>query len=241
MQLYVDFVLLAKPRHQIACGPQVIGGLVRTLAEDLVFPLSLCHFGVDAFVVDAGVETKIEMLLDNGASDRAHIFVANAAIVGALRSGVALFREAERTAILIEEVLLLKTEPKIRIIGGSGAHVGRVWRAVGEHDFTKDDEGVFASGIGIERNRLENAIGLVARSLHGGAAVKSPQRQIGQSGRLVEFLDVSFAAEFRDGLLTIEPDVFKFVLWHSSPSSSGIVYRSRRSCSSPMWVGALTA
>jgi len=32
------------------------------------------------------------------------------------------------------------------------------------------------------------------------------------SGRLVEFLDIGFAAELRDGFLSVEPDVFKFEL-----------------------------
>ena len=132
-------------------------------------------------------------------------------------AGVAVFGEAERTAILIEEVFLLKAEPKIRIVGCGSAHVGRVRRAIRKHDFAEHDEGVFAAGIGVECNRLENAIGLVARSLHGGTAVKSPQGQIGQSGRLVEFLDIGFAAELRDGFLSVEPDVFKFELWHGSP------------------------
>ena len=212
MQLHVDFVLFTEASHQIARGPQVVGGLVRALAEDLVFPLALGHFGVDALVVDAGVEAKVEMLLDDLTGDRAHVLVADAAVVGALRSGIAVLREAERTAILIEEVLLLEAEPKIRIVRGRGAHIGRVRRAVGEHDFAEHDESVLAGGIGIQRHGLENAIGLVARSLHGGAAVKSPQRQIGQGGRFVEFLDIGFAAEFRDGLLSVKPDVLKFEL-----------------------------
>src|SRR5208337_1246038 len=100
--------------------------------------------------------------------------------------------------------------------------------------------GVLAAGVGVKSNRLENAIGFVAGSLHGGAAIKSPQRQVGQGGRFVEFLDVGFAAEFGDGFLSVEPDVFKFELWHGSPQLSGIVYQPWRSCSSPICVGSFT-
>jgi len=75
---------------------------VRALAEDLVLPLSLGHFGVDAFVVDAGVEAEVEMLLDDGAGDRAIVLVADAANSRGLEEcwGSRLWGKAERTAIL---------------------------------------------------------------------------------------------------------------------------------------------
>jgi hypothetical protein len=49
----------------------------------------LGHLGVDTFVVDAGHQTKIEMLLDHLAGDVADILVTDAGIVGALRRRIA--------------------------------------------------------------------------------------------------------------------------------------------------------
>ena len=174
---------------------------MRALAEDLEFPLALGHFGVDAFVVDAGVEAEVEVLFDDGAGDAAHVLVADAAVVGALRAGVAVLREAERTAVLVEEVLLLEAEPDIRIVRSGGAHVGGVRRAIGVHDFAQHDVGVLAGRVGIESHRLQNAVGAFAFGLHGGAAVKSPQGQIGKRGRLFKVLDRGLAAQFGTGFL----------------------------------------
>ncbi len=51
--------------QEVAGDPHLIGGGLGALAEDLEFPLALGHFGVDAFVVDAGREAEIEVLLDD--------------------------------------------------------------------------------------------------------------------------------------------------------------------------------
>ncbi len=69
MELDVDAVLLGEAQHQVAGHPHLVGGLLGALAEDLEFPLALRHLGVDAFVVDAGGEAEVEMLLDDLAGD----------------------------------------------------------------------------------------------------------------------------------------------------------------------------
>jgi len=76
-------------------------------------------------MVDAGGEAEVEMLLDDLPCDRADIFVADAGIVLALRLGIAVGRETERTAILVEEIFLLEAEPGPLVIENRCALVRR--------------------------------------------------------------------------------------------------------------------
>src|SRR5208283_253736 len=113
MQFNIYLVFLTKTHHQVAGGPGVVGGFARAFGEDLEFPLTFRDFGVDAFMVDAGRKTKLQVFLDDSTRLAAHVFVANTAVVWDLRSGgIAVFREAQRTSIFKEEVLLLKTNPQ---------------------------------------------------------------------------------------------------------------------------------
>ena len=59
VELDVDAVFLGQPQQQVARHPDFVGGLLGALAEDLEFPLALRHFGIDAFVVDAGGEAEL--------------------------------------------------------------------------------------------------------------------------------------------------------------------------------------
>ena len=213
--VHIDAVLLANALKHIAGEPDLVGGFLGALAEDLEFPLALGHFGIDALVVDAHLEADVEVLLDDVAGDVADIGEADAAIELALTLGrEATLGEAERCAVLVEEVLLLETEPGVGIVENGGAGVGRMRLAVREEDLAHDEESVLAGRIRIAGDGLEEAIGALAFGLTGGAAVESPHREILQCGEFCEFLDLGLASEVGNGLVSVEPDVFEFVLGH---------------------------
>ena len=179
--LDVDAVLLGQPLHQVAGHPHFVGGLLGALAENLEFPLALRDFGVDAFVVDAGGEAEIEMLLDDLAGDRTDVRVADAGVIRSLRRGIAGGRKAERTAVLVEEIFLLEAEPCAFVVENGGALVRGVrGLAIGHHDFAHHQRAVGARAVRINRDRLQHAIGTMAFGLHGRASVEAPQRKLFQ-------------------------------------------------------------
>src|ERR1700704_5332769 len=77
------------------------------------------------------------MLLDNLAGNITNILVC---IVGPLRSWIAALGEAKRPAVFIEEVFLLKSEPRDRIVENDGAGIRGVRSdAIRHHDFAHDE------------------------------------------------------------------------------------------------------
>ena len=70
--LNVDAILFAKAKKDVTSYPNLVACLVSTLTEDLEFPLPLCHFSIDAFVVDACVEADVEVLFYDLACDVAN-------------------------------------------------------------------------------------------------------------------------------------------------------------------------
>src|ERR1700722_12742971 len=175
----VDAVRLGQALHQIAGHPHFVSGLLGSLAEDLEFPLALRHFGVDAFVVDAGGEAQIEMLLDDLARNCADIGVADAGVIRALRRRIAGGGKAERTAVLEEEIFLLKAEPGAGIVEDGGALVGGMrGLAVGHHHFAHYQNAVGARAIRKHSDRFENAIRAFPFGLHGRASIEAPQRKL---------------------------------------------------------------
>ena len=67
--LNIDAILFAEALEDIACDPDLVTSPVGTFAKHLILPLALGDFAVDAFVVDACIEAKVEMFFNDGASD----------------------------------------------------------------------------------------------------------------------------------------------------------------------------
>ncbi len=212
---HVDAVFFAEAVEDVASHPNFVGALFGAFAEDLEFPLAFGDFGIDAFVVDAGVEAEVEVFFDDLACDIADGFVAGTAVIWALRGGVSFSGETEWAAILIEEIFLLETKPCARIIEHGGAAVGWVrGGAVWHHDFAHHKSAVAASAVWIDGDWFEHAVGAAAFGLLRRAAIKSPHRQLFESWKAFEFLDLGFSAEVRNGRVAVEPDVFQFVFGH---------------------------
>ena len=217
VKVHVDAVLLTQAHEHVTGDPNLISGGLGALAEDLEFPLALGHFGVDALVVDTGIEALFEVLLDDFACDVTDGLVANAGVVLALGIGeiVGTGGETQRTAIPVQEVFLLEAKPGARVIENGRTGVRGVrGHAIGHHHFAHHQRTVLAGAVGIDGHRLQHAVRAAALGLTGGAAVEIPERQLLELREALEFLDLGFAAEVGDWLVTIEPDVFQFVFSH---------------------------
>src|ERR1700681_2440388 len=62
---YLNEKLQCMSDQQIASGPGVISGFGRAFGEDLEFPLTLGDFSVDAFMIDTGGKTEVQVLFDD--------------------------------------------------------------------------------------------------------------------------------------------------------------------------------
>ena len=211
MQLDVHAVLLADARHDVAGDPHLIGGLLGSFAEDLVFPLTLGDLGVDALDVDAGRDADVDVLLDDLSRDAADILVADAGVVRTLRSGVTARGKPSGTPSLNRKYSCSKPNQA----SASSGIVARVLRGVrlaaGQHHLVHDEEAVLAGAIGEERDWLEHAVRALAFSLLRRAAVEAPDGRVGKRKRGdIAVYDLGLAAETGDGCVTVEPDVFEF-------------------------------
>ena len=147
MVFYIDAILFAEALEDVASDPDLVAGFVCTFAEHLEFPLALCHFGIDTFVVDTCVEADVEVLFNDCTSDLADRRVACATVVITLWCWEAFLRPAECAAVLEEEVLLLKTDPEAFVFGDGRTRIGWVWSAIWVHDFTHYEKCVLTSAV----------------------------------------------------------------------------------------------
>src|ERR1700716_2322003 len=89
-------------------------------------------------------------------------------------------------------------------------------RTIRKHHFAHDNKSVLFRAIGVGCNGLQNAIRSMTFSLLRGTTVKPPFRKLFQCRKAIELFDESLAADVGNGLVTVEPDVFKFALRHYS-------------------------
>ena len=121
--VHIDSILFAETLKEETSNPNLVGGIFGAFSENLKFPLASGHLGVDAFVVDASVEAEVEVLIDDGTSDVAHVLISDTAVILALGLRISAFREAKDMAIFFEEVFLLKSKPGIFVFKDGRAGV----------------------------------------------------------------------------------------------------------------------
>src|SRR5688572_19380551 len=126
--LDIDAVFLADPGHDVASNPHLVSGALRALAEDLEFPLPFRDLGIDAFDVNSGVETDVDVLFNELTRHVADVLVTNSGVVWTLRSGESAGRKAEGRAVFVKEILLLEAKPRFRIVRNRRARVRRMRR-----------------------------------------------------------------------------------------------------------------
>ena len=83
-------------------------------------------------------------------------------------------REAERRAVLVEEVLLLEAEPRVRVVRDRRAAVARMRRPVREHHLAHHERAVRPRRVGEDRDRLQHAVRVASRRPGGSSCRRSP-------------------------------------------------------------------
>ena len=112
----VDAVAFGEAGEDVTSDPHLVGSALGAFTENLELPLTLGDFGVDAFEVNAGIETNIDVLLDDLTRDATDVLVTHTGVVGTLRGRIAVLREAQRNSVLEKEILLLEAEPRSGVI-----------------------------------------------------------------------------------------------------------------------------
>jgi len=87
--------------------------------------------------------------------------------------------------------------------------------SIGHHDFAHDKNAIDTSGVRINGDRFQNAIGTASFRLSRGAPVETPKGEFFELREAAIFFKLSLATEVRDWGITIEPDVFELVFSHN--------------------------
>ena len=212
-QRHLDVVLLAQAEQQVAGDPQVIGNRQRVGRTDLELPLAGHDLGVGAGDHQAGFDAQGRVLLDDVAT--VDLGRTDAAVVGALRFGEPVGREAGGPAVEVQHrVLLLEAEQGLLVLvllvdlAGLGTRVGRVRRPVlGQGRLAHDQDVVTTTdGVGAAEDGLEDDIGVVAAGLVGRRTVEPPDPGLGAVGE-----DLGLRADFGGGFRPVDPEVFSTV------------------------------
>ena len=175
-------------------------------------------------MVDAGVEAQIEVRVDDLARDVADVLVADAGVVFALRRREAAVGGKPSGTPSLRGNIPARSRTRCRdrpessrgccvgcgVSSGSKLRTSRARRCLRR--------------VGKNGHRLEHAIRARAFGLARRAAVEAPAGEFFERRETVELLDLGFAAEIRDRLVAVEPDVLEFVL------RSSILPPLRRRC-----------
>ena len=218
----VDSVFLAKPKEEIAGYPHVVGAFFGAFRKELEFGLRFGDFEVDAFVVDAGLQAKGKVCVDNFPGVFAYVFVADAAVVFALRrrESAGLAGPMQGASSFKQEVLLLQAKPCFGIVQNGGSHVAKMRRAIRVFHFAHYQKGVVVflvkrrpSLVRIERDGFEHAVGVASFGLLRGTAVKAPLGAILNGFRFVADY-FGLPTKVLNGLIAVQPNVFEFAFRH---------------------------
>ncbi|HYC27691.1 MAG TPA: hypothetical protein VEB42_02730, partial [Chitinophagaceae bacterium] len=63
-----DAVLFSNPFQKLTGDPYLVASLFGTFGKNLELPLTRCHFGIDAFHIQAGIQTGIKVFLQHRAA-----------------------------------------------------------------------------------------------------------------------------------------------------------------------------
>src|SRR5690606_29997502 len=106
----------------------------------------------------------------------------------------ATFGKAQWPAVLIKEILLLETEPCVRIIWNRRARVRRMRRfPVRHHHFAHHQNAILARAVGKHRDGLQHTIRTLPLRLLRGASIKPPIGEFFELRQAAKVFNLSFA------------------------------------------------
>ena len=113
MEIHCHTILLTGAFENVTSRPDLVTALGSALGEDLEFPLTCHHLGIDTLDIQAGLKTQVQVLVHNLASVR--IARPHRSVIRALRSRETVLREAQRQVCfrINQSVFLFQTEPEI--------------------------------------------------------------------------------------------------------------------------------